>query len=262
MNSRVRFVQGLSLGFFLFSGVILLGYSIPLASDVSYTPSPTFPRPLAGTVIAIVVGPVTTRQSVYDTTATWEAELATWEANYPELFATREAAFTATWEAERPTREAELATREAELATWEAGFAMWEAERPTREAELATREAELATWEAEFATWEAGYATWEAERTTREIVLLPKQVERAVGPPVDSTTFTYEIQPPSTDWTLINLWFVTLISLGTFVTTTFYRTWDERRTRAAHVLTTAKTQLEIEKLRKEVEEAQQKGKKR
>ena len=62
--------------------------------------------------------------------------------------------------------------------------------------------------------------------------------------------------------TVTNLMLVNIVSLLTFITTTIYRIWDERRTRTTYKLAVAKTELEILKLQKDLEEAQQKDKKR
>lgn len=62
--------------------------------------------------------------------------------------------------------------------------------------------------------------------------------------------------------TLATLLISNLVSLATLVTTTIYRVWDERRTRTKYKLDVAKTELEILKLQKELEETQQKEKKR
>ena len=133
-------------------------------------------------------------------------------------------------------------------ATWEAQLATREADLATREASIVTEESEHGTRIAADATWEVEYATWEAQNNS---------------PPVSlSSSPAREIQPRSTDWTLLNLWVVALISLATFVATTIFRATEVKRTRVTHELTVAKTQLEIEKLRKEMEEAQQKDEKR
>ena len=60
----------------------------------------------------------------------------------------------------------------------------------------------------------------------------------------------------------VNLLIANLVSLATFIATTIYRIWDERRTRTKYKLDVAKTELEILKLQKELEETQQKEKKR
>ena len=222
MNSKVRFVQWLSLSVFLFFfSVIFFLYSSPW--EVEYYATPGSVPPLIGVSLE---------------GQTREAELATLEVSNPE--------------AAQATREAEFATQEA-FATWEAAFA-------TRVAEHATWEA--ANPEAVTATREARQATLEAEYATREVVFLPQEAGGRADPAVASTTSTEATQTLPTNWTLINLWLVTLISLGTFVTTTIYRIWEERRTRTTYQLAVTKEQLEIEKLRKDIEEAQQKGKKR
>ena len=53
-----------------------------------------------------------------------------------------------------------------------------------------------------------------------------------------------------------------LASLATFIVTTIYQLWDERRQRVTYELNMEKMRLEIEKLRRELEEAPQKEKKR
>ena len=237
MKSKVRFVQRLSLLVFSFSFVVMLLYAPRPASPVAYDPQPTYPL-----VLTVVLISVTMEASVSPATlATMQAERATKEAEF------------ATWVVANP---------EAATATWEAAAATGEAIIATQEAERTTREAEIPTWEVEYATWTAGYATWEAELATQEVLFSTQEDGIKANPDAAITTSSEVIQPPSTNWTLFNLWLVTLISLGTFVTTTLYRISDERRTRATHELTVAKTQLEIEKLRKEVEETQQKDKKR
>ena len=71
--------------------------------------------------------------------------------------------------------------------------------------------------------------------------------------------------PPKTPednfWTAVTLIVSTSFSLATLIVTTVYKRRDERRAQTIHELTVTKTQLEIERLRKELEEAQQEKKK-
>lgn len=92
---------------------------------------------------------------------------------------------------------------------------------------------QYATQVAEVRTWATASADTYA---TREAILLE---------------YATTIQASSSDDSaLINLWFVALISLATFLTTTGFRIRDERR----YELESAKLQLEIHKLRKELDD--------
>ena len=53
-----------------------------------------------------------------------------------------------------------------------------------------------------------------------------------------------------------------VVGAAAFLTSFVYHIWDEQRTRMTHNLTVAKTQLEIDKMSREKEEADQKKKKR
>ena len=105
-----------------------------------------------------------------------------------------------------------------------------------------------------IATMQSQMATLIAELETRQA--------QATAEATSYSSFRYVdpvVVSNGVDSTLLNLWLVTLVSLATFVTTTFYRMRDERRMKTMHELGVAKTQLEVDELRrkKEREEAEQ-----
>ena len=148
-------------------------------------------------------------------------------------------------------QETELATRAVALRVVAARATRIFAVQTTRIALQTTRIAEQNTRIVEQGTDMQDQAAWIAEQSSQIEEIQDPQAFRSVNAPA-----------PPMDWTIANTVLLTIISAATFAATTVYRMWDEKRVRATHELTVAKTQLEIEKLRKEIGEAEQKKEKR